>query len=1120
MANNSNARLLRALRRALVTAAMPALALVPAHQSLAQQQQALEEVVATGTLLSRDPNLEGAQPITSIGEDAIQLSGEFNLSDVVNDIPALLFSVTAEQSLDDGQGVTAGGNVLNLRGLGAERTLTLVNGRRHVGGLQGTSAVDIGSIPAQLVERVEVLTGGASAIYGADAVTGVVNFILKDDFEGLRTTGRFGSSEDQDAQQYNTSITWGKNFASGRGNVALSFDYARDEGLQFGDRPGQNFGTGGNWVNPALRFQQGDITAGATPNFAQFYNFQNTGLTDFGLPIPSAADFVEDFQAQFGTAPSLTPAELALIDRAANAPQRAVLPELTFPFTSGYGYVIPGNAQTFAGFDPETPIDLNNNGRPDCLDSFTGYNSVFGAASFGVVGGCWVADAAGNYSVIEDGLVAGNFQGFGGSSFDVYNQNYYDVLPPQENINVNLLSHFDISDGARVFLEAKYVTQNLTTPADPNSFWDLLPGFSDNPFLPDFLQQVADETGAIAITVDPIAFRGKQSTYRETYRIVGGIEGDFANGLGYSVSANYGRYEQETQVTNRVINDRFFAALDAVTDPATGAPACRSSVDPGAPALTTPFNIPAYEAGYYTFTPGDGQCVPLNIWAGATGFTQEALDFVTFDTTSLLEIEQLVVSGLVTGDTKSLFSLPGGAVQFAVGAEYRDEKSTATFDDFQRGILPPGSPFGAGTDIADVSENTNLVFRPQLITENETGSYDVYDIFGEVSVPLLRDRPFVRDLTVGGAVRYSNYSTIGSATTFSFNGTYAPNDSLTFRGTWGRAIRAPNITELFGPTLGATFRPADPCDAAQIAALRESDPQLADNIQANCVADFATIGLDPFNDAGVYSFADPLSASFGGTTGGNPDLMEETSDSHTIGVLLQPSFAPGLSVSVDYWSYSISDAIAAPSSQNIVDGCYPSAEGLNDAFCSLFSRNDDPNSAQFGGFVDLNQTLINFVSVETAGWDFSVSYGFNVGDHSVSARVQGTAVNNIDQFNNPANPSEIDPELGEINRPEIAGNLFLDWGYKNFGVSWQSQYIGDMLYAGLEIETAEALYGEAAFQDATWIHDISASWDALEGLRVYGGVRNLFDTQPFITNNAFPASPRGRFLFVGVDWRL
>jgi outer membrane receptor protein involved in Fe transport len=1115
----TNTCLRSALRRAIyLSTTVPVL--LSAANALAQQgmpsEEAIEEIVTTGSRIARDPNLAGALPVQSIDTETIALSGEFSLSDVVNDVPALLSSLTAEQSIDSGL-VTDGANVLDLRGLGLNRTLVLVNGRRHVGGVSGTTAVDIGSIPADLVERVEVLSGGASAIYGADAVTGVVNFILKDDFEGFNVDANYGISGDGDGQQLSLSATWGTNFADDRGNIAISVEYATDEGLKFRDRPNSVNGTGGDWVNPMLRFQQGDIDASATPNFAQYFNPAN-GLVDFGLSIPNADDFIAQYEDAFGSTPTLTAAELSLIDRAANAPQRAVYPDLTFPFTSGYGYVINGNPYTFDGFDPDEPIDLNNNGTPDCYDSFHGWNSTFGGNgeynAFGVVGGCWVADAAGNYTAVEDGLVSGNFQGFGGSSIDVYRQGYYDVLLPDDRVSVNLLGDFELTDTSRLFWEAKYVKQMTDSPADPNSFWDLLPGFNDNPFLPAFLQPVADATGAIAITVDPIAFRSVTDTERDTVRAVVGIEGEFDNAMTYEFALNYGRHDRRIESTNQVINDRFFAAIDAVSGP--NGPACRSSVDPNAPALNTPFEIPAYEAGYFSFTPGDGQCVPLNIWAGATGYTQEALDFVAVDTWSDLVIDQLVVSAIFTGDSANWFELPGGPMAFAFGGEYRDESSDATFDEWQRGVLPPGSPAGQGTLLGDISDNTSLVFRPQLATRNEKGSYDVTDIFVEASVPLLADLPGARELTAEFAARYADYSTIGEATTWKANIIYAPIDDLTLRASYSEAVRAPNITELFAPETGLNFRPDDPCDAAQIAAIRADDPTLADQTQANCVAVFNSIGLDPFDANGNYVFADPLSASFGGVVSGNVNLNEETAETLTAGLVFQPGFLDGFTLTVDYWDIAIDDAIQAVSSQNIVDGCYQGAT-LNDDFCQLSARNSDPGSAQFGGFNFIRQTTINFAKVETSGIDFQAKYAFEVGAHGFDVSVQGTKVNEIDFFQNPLDLTEVNPELEEVNRPEYAGNIFLNWTFGDFGAGWQSQYIGEMLYTGIEVETYESLYGPTVLRDATWLHDINAYWDYSDRTRIYGGIKNVSEEVPFITASAWPASPRGRFFFFGVN---
>ena len=495
---------------------------------VAQSDDQIEEVVVTGSRIARDSNLTGALPVQSVSAADIKASGEFSLSDVINDIPALLGSVTSEQSIDSG--FANGANVLNLRGLGAERTLVLVDGRRHVGGLQGASSVDIGSIPQALVERVEVLTGGASAVYGADAVTGVVNFILKDDFEGLEIDANYGLSQEGDGEQRALSVLFGRNFDNGRGNFTVSADIRQDDGLQVSDRRnGLAAGSSRDWVNPALRFQQGDIGS-STPNFNQYYNYANTGLTNFGLPIPSAAEFATNYSDTFGNAPTLTAAESALIAQAGSAPQRAVLPFRTFPFTSGYGYIIPGNPFTFDGFDPETPIDLNGNGTPDCLDSFTGYNSVFGAESFGVVGGCWNVSENGQYAPVTDGLVAGNFQGFGGDSFNTLQNQRGDILLPDDKVSLNFLGHYDLNDQATLFGEVKYVTQKTETDARPNSFWDLLFGAPDNPYLPDFIRPTAQATGGVAITLDPLLFNQKRSTERDTARVVLGLEGSFDNG--------------------------------------------------------------------------------------------------------------------------------------------------------------------------------------------------------------------------------------------------------------------------------------------------------------------------------------------------------------------------------------------------------------------------------------------------------------------------------------------------------------------------------------------------------------------------------------------------------------
>ncbi len=1092
-----------------------AAAMVPFYQQAFAQQETIEEVIVTGSRIARDSNLVGALPVQSLTADDIAASGEFSLSDIVNDIPALLSSLTAEQS-------NAGSQRLNLRALGQNRTLTLVDGRRHVGGLQGSSSVDIGSIPQALVERVEVLTGGASAVYGADAVTGVVNFILRDDYEGLEIDARYASSEYGDAQQAVFSLVYGENFANGRGNITFSADVREDAGLKMGERAdGYLNDSAGDWANPDLRFQKGDIGPN-TPNFATYYDYATTGLYHYGLGIPTSADdFIADYTDEFGVAPSLTAAETALINRAANAPARGARVGSNFTITSGYGYIVPGNAFTFTGFDPDTPIDLDGNGTPDCLDSFTGYNSSFSRAGFGAAGGCWNIEEDGTIRPIRDSIIASSFNGFGGDSFNVYTPGEEDIVSADEKISLNLFTHYDLTDTDTAFAEVKYVTQEAPSHSRPTSFWDLLYGAPDNPFLPEFIRGVAEETGGVGLTVDPLHFDSTTVTARDTVRFVAGLEGEFENGWTYEVSANYGRYDSETTANGQIILDRFFAAIDAVTDEATGQPACRADVNPDAPALNTPFGIPSWDDGYFSYTPGSGDCVPLNLWAGKPGASEQAIDWVTYTSVDEITLDQLVFSGSVVGDSSEWFELPGGPVGFAAGAEWREESSDARFDPWQRGVIPPGSPHPAGSLISDHSDNGSLGFDPSIIVKNEYGEYDATDVFLELSLPLLANAPGFRELTLDVAGRLSSYSTVGDTESWKLNLVWAPVEDIAVRGSLSQAVRAPNITELFGPEVGATARPADPCDIVNITALAEADATKGANTQANCVEVFQSFGLDPFDADGNYVWTDPLSARFTGVSSGNRDLTEETADTLTYGFVFTPSFLPGFSLTVDIWDISIDDGISSVTVQDIVDGCYQGAS-LNQAFCSLIGRNTDVSSAQAGGFNFFRTTDINFAIIEADGIDLSASYNFDIGEHGFRASVTATEMGKLDFYTNPLDLTEVNPELGEMSRPEQTGNVYLGWTWGDLSVGWQSQYLGEMLLgvARAEIETYETLFGPSLLLGETWVHDLNARYVVNDELTVYGGINNVTQTNPFISENAFPATPRGRVIFLGGTYRL
>ena len=193
---------------------------------------------------------------------------------------------------------------------------------------------------------------------------------------------------------------------------------------------------------------------------------------------------------------------------------------------------------------------------------------------------------------------------------------------------------------------------------------------------------------------------------------------------------------------------------------------------------------------------------------------------------------------------------------------------------------------------------------------------------------------------------------------------------------------------------------------------------------------------------------------------------------------------------------------------------------MNPLFCDSFTRNTDSNSAQFGGFNFLQTSDINFAQLQSDGYDISANYTFDLSDHNFEVSVTGTKVNSIDFFTNPSDFSEVNPELTEINRPEIAGNIALGWNWGGLSVGWQSQYLGEMLESGLEVETANTLYGRVVLKGDTWIHDLNATYLWSDQLTVFGGINNLTQETPFITTNAFPASPRGRMMFLGANYTL
>lgn len=998
-------------------------------------------VVVTGTHIERAPNDASPSPITSIGADMIQSTGQSDVTEALREIPSLANSGTIADSIERGDG-GFGQAILDLRGLGAARTLVVVNGKRHVSGVAGSQIVDVATIPNALIERVDVLTGGASAVYGADAVTGVVNYVLKDDFEGLAANAQGGISSKGDGFTGDLSLTLGKNFSDNRGNFAASFGYSKIDEIRTSQRDymrnNNRFNSGQTYPHPDLRFQKGEIDPATMPNFATYFTVANGSYPyGFSIPQPGSMAYNNIFA---NTAP--TAAEQALIDRAINSPALAFQARPAFAISSFSGLIFRNDYGFFTA-------DINNNGINDCEESFVGTTGFGG-------GGCYVSTANGGVKIFEDGIIASDTNQFGGDGAGERSTNA-SVIPENERYFVNFVASYEFSPAAEIFIEGKYVRSDTMRQDAYNSFYDSIYIAPDNPFIPDVLQADADDAGGLRVSRDFMdQGAGATISKRDTYRLVGGIKGEFAERYHYEIYGNYGRTDDATTFTNSVLYDRLFAAIDAVDEGQflNGTPngniVCRSDLDPNARHPGSEI-FPFIAPGFFTFTPGDGQCVPMSLFNGPMSSTQAAVNFTTTPTTTNSRIEQLVFGARLTGDFGSFAELPGGKIQFSLGAEYRDEKSRTRFDPLVKGILPANTPDGnAGAFIGDISSNQSLTFDAQTRNFDSAGSYDVFDLYGELRLPIFSGQPWAEQMEISAAARYSKYSNIGGTFSWNVNGVYAPVKDIRFRATYAKAVRAPNIAELFDPEQGTTFRPADPCDLAQINSLTNSDAAAGNLRRDNCYAELGALGFDFTTNP----YQDPLTARFSGTTGGNPNLEEETARTWTAGALLQPSFIPGLTLSVDYYNIIINNAISAISAQDIVDSCYDSSDFTGNIYCPLFTRDTNAASPLAGGLTFLRQRQLNFGKLETDGIDISLNYQFDIGRNRFALAANANWVNKLNQFFDPTDDSIIDPELGEQGRPEWAATGSLSWTRGDFTLGYRLQFIDEQALAGVEIETA------------------------------------------------------------------
>jgi outer membrane receptor protein involved in Fe transport len=834
-------------------------------QQTAEAAPAADEgtIVVTGSLIT-NPNLERSTPVNVTTSEEVELRQTNVAEQLLREVPGVVPSTGS--AVNNGNG---GASFANLRGLGSNRNLVLLDGVRIAPSNQ-IGRVDLNNIPLALIERTEVLTGGASTTYGADAVSGVVNFITKRDFTGLEVSASEQITERGDGNIFRVDATLGASFDDNRGNAVFSIGYQEADPVYQGSRA----------------FSRYNI------------NFATGNVSGSGTKVPSTF--------------SVTGLAAQAVD----------------PTT---GQLVPGANFDAFNFNPfnifQTPFQRFN---------------IFGQANYEVTDGIEVY-TRGLFSKNKVSTIIAPSGAFG---IDVSLPISNPFLPTPAALtfcqsNIDLDPRAPVVDDDGNVLDARILRPTLaqcqaartaTDPSTPLTFDPTTGTFSSGSYL-----EAPTQLSRRAVEVGPRLSDFQTQVF--DYRI--GIRGDITDSIHFDVFGTYGESQNIQTIRNYTLNSRFRQALLTTVD-GSGNVICQD--------------------------PSNG-CVPVDAFGPGGSITPAMAGFLSADSTTRNETTLAQARATISGDFGATLPWASDAVSFAVGTEYR--KYTAS----QRGDTLSGSGDLGGSG----GPTTTIV-----------GAFDVYEAFGELIAPIVQDKPFFQSLTLEGGIRYSHYTVDApgtpkfNTTTWKLGGSWEPISALKIRGNYARAVRAPNIGELFAPVAtGLTTLANDPCasidDAGTI--IR---PAPTGTLRAICLAQGA-----PVTQLGFIP--QPTAGQGNATGGGNINLKPEKSNSWTVGAVIQPDFLPGFSMSVDYYNIKIKGAISAPTPGDAIAACFgapdaagnfnPAAGAESSTACTIIRRNGltgglagDPTVTP-GLFL----TLSNLGTIFTDGIDATMNYNTDLG---------------------------------------------------------------------------------------------------------------------------------------------
>jgi len=966
----------------------------PAAPASGDEGVQLQEVVVTGSRIAA-PNMTSVSPIQVVTRQDITLQGTTDVTNIINNLPQNSQNGVADVGPTQNPLNSAGGiATADLRGLGPQRTLVLMDGRRLGVGdastLNPNPAPDLNQIPAQLIERVDVVTGGASAVYGSDAIAGVVNFVMKHDFQGIEVEGQYNenwhtnhndwmqalqtqqgfnapSGTEWDGQTRSASVIMGSAFADDKGHIQGYFTYRSADPVSQGTRDFSacKFNVNPSATNPNLI---NTPTCSGSPNsnlVSPIYN-----------PDPNAVYSV--------VGKSLLP-----------YPQAGSVPPPLFN-SNPYQTLAVQNTRYMGGFFSN--YEVNDYIKPYLDFSFMNDQT--------------------------NSQIAPSAAFIGGNAFDPTGNGGYLVNCSPTN---PLLS----------------AQQNAILCGNPANNPQVFPSLGGVTAVDLYLGRRNIEGGP------------RTSDYEHTnYRAVFGFKGEAFDAWTYDAYGSYYYTSLYQSVGGYLSNTRVQNAL--LVSGTAANPVCNGN-----------------QQG----------CVPWNIWSQG-GVTPAQTKYLTAIGTAYGTVTERVMDFNTTGQlgkygVKSPWAEDGVAVN--LGLEHRNDQLVYNPDQEQLANDLSGYS-GAGTAI--------------------NGGYDVQEYFLEFRAPIAQRQPWAEQLTAGGAWRYSDYSSVGSVNTYKFDVQYAPIRDLLIRGSFDRAIRAPNIIELYTPdsVTQTSVVASDPCAGVSGTATAPTASQAA---CAHTGVTAAQYGTGAIKQCPAGQCATLL--------GGNPDLGPEKANTLSYGFTYSPSYLNGFSASLDYYKILLKQQITNVPQNITLNSCLSTGLAI---YCDNVVRT--AAGALFGTTIAgggyIKATNVNIASSEASGIDMQLSYHWDVGRWGkMMATASGTwTQNNTSQpipSELPYNCAGLFGPTCQTVTPRWRSITRISWETpENLLVSLQWRYIGsvnlDTNTGNPQLQASAAGYGPGVYDSFNArlpnmsYFDLSGIWDVSKHLSLRAGINNILDKDP------------------------